>query len=148
MILPDANLLLYAYDEASTFHERAKTWWERLLSQPETVGLCPCVVFAFIRISTNARAYKNPLSIGEATDIVRQWMRVDCVRLLEFTVEDSEAAMSLLQQAGSGGNLTTDAQIAATAQRLHASVHSADTDFSRFAVDWKNPLAGDSLRAM
>lgn len=28
MILPDANLLLYAYDEASPFHERAKTWWE------------------------------------------------------------------------------------------------------------------------
>jgi toxin-antitoxin system PIN domain toxin len=140
MILPDANLLLYAYDEASPFHERAKTWWEGLLSQPETVGLCPCVLFAFIRISTNARAYENPLSIDEATDIVREWISADCVRLLEFTAEDSEAAMRVLQQAGSGGNLTTDAQIAATAQRLHASVHTADTDFSRLAVDWKNPL--------
>jgi predicted nucleic acid-binding protein len=49
--------------------------------------------------------------------------------------------MRLLQQAGSGGNLTTDAQIAAIAQRLHASVHTADTDFSRLSVDWKNPLA-------
>jgi hypothetical protein len=142
MILPDANLLLYAYDEASPFHERAKAWWEGLLSKPETVGLCPCVSFAFIRISTNARAYENPLSIDEATDIVREWMRADCVRLLEFTAEDSEVAMRLLQQAGSGSNLTTDAQIAATAQRLHASVHTADTDFSRFAVDWENPLAG------
>lgn len=142
MILPDANLLLYAYDEASPFHEKAKTWWERLLSEPETVGLCPSVLFAFIRIGTNVRAYENPLSIDEAAGIVREWMRVDCVQLLEFTAEDSEAAIRLLQQAGSGGNLTTDAQIAATAQRLHASVHTADTDFSRFAVDWKNPLVG------
>lgn len=142
MILPDANLLLYAYDEASPFHEKAKTWWERLLSEPETVGLCSCVLFAFLRISTNVRAYENPLSIDEAAGIVREWMRVDCVQLLEFTAEDSEAAIRLLQQAGSGGNLTTDAQIAATAQRLHASVHTADTDFSRLAVDWKNPLVG------
>jgi uncharacterized protein len=142
MILPDANLLLYAYDEASPFHERAKTWWEGLLSGSETVGLCPSVLFAFLRISTNIRAYENPLSIDEAADIVREWMRADCLRLLEFTAEDSEAAIRLLQQAGSGGNLTTDAQIAATAQRLHASVHTADTDFSRLAVDWENPLFG------
>ncbi|MGJ3243560.1 MAG: TA system VapC family ribonuclease toxin [Opitutales bacterium] len=142
MILPDTNLLLYAYDEASPFHEQAKAWWEGLLSQSERVGLCPSVLFAFIRIGTNARAYENPLSIDEATDIVREWMRAGCLQLLEFTAEDSEAAMRLLQQAGSGGNLTTDAQIAATAQRLHASVHTADTDFARLAVDWKNPLEG------
>lgn len=142
MILPDANLLLYAYDEASPFHQKAKAWWEALLSDSETVGLCPCVVFAFIRISTNQRAYENPLSIDEATDIAREWMGAACVRLLEFTAEDSEGAMRLLQQAGSGGNLTTDAQIAATAQRLHASVHTADTDFARLAVDWRNPLEG------
>lgn len=142
MILPDANLLLYAYDEACPFHQKAKAWWEGLLSESETVGLCPCVVFAFIRISTNPRAYENPLSIDEATNIAREWMRADCVRFLEFTAEDSEGAMRLLQQAGSGGNLTTDAQIAATAQRLHASVHTADTDFARLAVDWRNPLEG------
>lgn len=140
MIIPDANLLLYAYDEASAFHEKAKFWWESLLSESETVGLCPCVLFAFIRIGTNARAFENPLSIDEAVAIVREWMGTDCLRILEFTAEDSEQAMHLLQQAGSGGNLTTDAQIAATALRLNASVHTADTDFSRFAVDWRNPL--------
>lgn len=140
MIIPDANLLLYAYDEASPFHEKAKAWWEGLLSDSETVGLCPCVLFAFIRISTNPRAYENPLSIDEAADVAREWMRANCVRLLEFTAEDCEIAMRLLQQARSGGNLTTDAQIAATAQRLHATVHTADTDFARLAVDWSNPL--------
>lgn len=140
MILPDANLLLYAYDEGSPFHQKAKTWWENLLSRSEMVGLCPCVLFAFIRIGTNARAFENPLSIDEATDIAREWMHADCLRLLEFTAEDSERAMRLLQQAGSGGNLTTDAQIAATALRFNATVHTADTDFSRLGVDWKNPL--------
>lgn len=141
MIIPDANLLLYAYDETSPFHKKAKAWWEGLLSNPETVGLCPCVLFAFIRISTHGRAFENPLSIDEAVAIVGEWMKVDCLKVLEFTVEDSAKAMQLLHQAGSGGNLTTDAQIAATALRLKASVHTADTDFSRLGVDWQNPLA-------
>jgi len=140
MILPDANLLLYAYDEASPFHEKAKTWWEDLLSQPETVGLCPCVLFAFIRIGTNTRAFENPLSIDEAVAMVEDWKHADCLRLVEFTAEDSDRAMRLLRKAGSGGNLTTDAQIAATALRLNATVHTADTDFSRLGVDWRNPL--------
>lgn len=140
MIIPDANLLLYAYDETSPFHEKAKSWWEDLLSDSETVGLCPCVLFAFLRIGTNTRAFENPLGIDEAVAIVREWMTAPSPRFLEFTAEDCEQAMLLLQQAGSGGNLTTDAQIAATAQRLNASVHTADTDFSRFDVDWKNPL--------
>lgn len=140
MIIPDANLLLYAYDETSPFHERAKMWWEGLLSGSETVGLCPSVLFAFIRIGTNTRAFENPLSSSEAVAIAQEWMHSECLRFLEFTSEDSERAMSLLKEAGSGGNLTTDAQIAATALRFNASVETADTDFSRLGVDWRNPL--------
>jgi len=141
MIIPDANLLLYVYDQSSPFHDKAREWWEELLSGAETVGLCPCVLFAFIRISTNARAFESPLSIGEAVNCAREWMNTDCLRILEFTPEDSDRAMQLLKDAGSGGNLTTDAQIAATALRCHARVETADTDFARFGVDWKNPLA-------
>lgn len=102
MILPDANLLLYAYDRTTPFHSEAKAWWEDRLNGTEVVGLCPAVVFAFVRIATNA--------------------------------------LRLLQKAGSGGNLTTDAQIAASSVRLGARVETADTDFARFPVDWSNPL--------
>jgi hypothetical protein len=140
VILPDANLLLYAYDETSPFHEKAKRWWEGLLSQPEAVGICPCVLFAFLRIGTNSRAFENPLDIDEAVLIVEEWKRAGCLRLLDFTAEDCDRTVRLLRKAGSGGNLTTDAQIAATALRLNALVHTADTDFSRLGVDWLNPL--------
>ena len=49
MIVPDANLLLYAYDSESPFHRAAARWWSALLSGAEPVGLCPVVVFAFLR---------------------------------------------------------------------------------------------------
>jgi hypothetical protein len=64
VIVPDANLLLYAYDRESPFHERAKSWWENCLSGQEAVGLTYPTLFAFLRISTNARIYTNPMTLG------------------------------------------------------------------------------------
>jgi len=32
MILPDLNLLLYAYQPSSPLHSRARVWWEHALS--------------------------------------------------------------------------------------------------------------------
>ena len=140
MILPDANLLLYAYDEGSPFHAKAKPWLETLLSGDEEVGFCTVTVFAFVRIATNKRAYEHPLRITEAAKYVRAWLAAPCACLVSFTEADSLRALTLLEQAGTGGNLTTDAQIAASALRLQATVHTADTDFARFRVQWLNPL--------
>ena len=54
---------------------------------------------------------------------------------------DVDQALSWLGEAGTGGSLTTDAQIAAVAKRCRAQVHTADTDFARFpGVRWGNPL--------
>ena len=71
MIVPDANLLLYAYDRESPFHERAKSWWENCLSGQEAVGLTYPTLFAFLRISTNARIYTNPMTLAEAAEHIR-----------------------------------------------------------------------------
>lgn len=140
MILPDANLLLYAYDQTSPFHAKAKAWWEARLNGAEAVGLCPCVIFAFVRIGTNARAFEHPMRIDEAIACVEQWTAFDHVKLLSVTPEDMACALQLLRKAGTGGNLTTDAQIAASATRLKARVETADTDFARFGIDWVNPI--------
>jgi predicted nucleic acid-binding protein len=51
-------------------------------------------------------------------------------------------AFGLLEAAGTAGNLTTDAQLAAYAIDLDAEVHSNDSDFGRFPeLRWVNPLA-------
>ncbi len=141
MIVPDANLLLYSYDTSSPFHPGAKRWWERLLSGSETVALCPVVLFAFVRIGTSAKAFMEPLSVAEAATHVRTWLRSPAVRIESITAEDCARALALLEASGAGGDLTTDAQIAALAGRLGAMVHTADTDFSRFeGIAWENPL--------
>lgn len=49
MIIPDANLLLYASDSSCPFHRAATGWWSGCLSGNETVGLVPVVLLAFVR---------------------------------------------------------------------------------------------------
>lgn len=53
MILPDANLLLYAYDASSPFHQTSATWWSKTLDGSEIVGISSPVLFAFVRLSTS-----------------------------------------------------------------------------------------------
>ncbi|MEO6064089.1 MAG: type II toxin-antitoxin system VapC family toxin, partial [Thermoflexales bacterium] len=69
MILPDANLLLYAYNESAAEHEPARAWWERALSGDESIGLCWQTLTAFLRIGTNPRAFPKPLSAEDAISI-------------------------------------------------------------------------------
>ena len=141
MILPDANLLLYAYDEESPFHPQAVRWCERVLGGPEEVIFLPAVLFGFVRISTHAQVFQNPLSVAEAEKRVRSWLSCGHVRVMDMLAEDVHMALTLLKTAGTAGNLTTDAQIAAMALRLDAEVHTADLDFGRFAkVRFLNPL--------
>ena len=133
MIVPDANLLLYAYDKTSPFHAKAKHWWEQCLSGAEPVGLTHPVVFAFLRIATNARAFVAPLTLSEADVIVRDWLGAPPVQVLLPAPDHLQRTLHLLAQAASaGGNLVTDAQIAALAEACRATIHTADGDFRRF----------------
>ena len=141
MILPDANLLLYAYDASSPFHQTASAWWSKTLDGSELVGLCSPVLFAFVRISTSPRAFSHPFTIAEAAERVVEWLQEPSVQFLDLQPSDVHRALDLLRGAGTGGILTSDAQVASLALRLGAIIHTADSDYARFpGVHWFNPL--------
>lgn len=142
MIVPDANLLLYAHDESSPFHSAARDWWDDLLSGAQPVGLAQPTVFAFLRIATNPRAYAHPMSLDEAAAHIVAWMGRSVVQVLTPGESHPRDVLDLLKSAGgAAGNLTTDAQIAALALNYKATIHTADRDFLRFkAVKCVFPL--------
>ena len=93
--------------------------------------------------SLSPRIYAEPLSLKECAGTVRSWLEVPATTLLEHDSGDIDVAFGLLESAGAGGSLTTDAQIGALALRYRATVHTADTDFVRLRnVPWRNPLTG------
>ena len=133
MIVPDANLLLYAYDTTSPFHDAARIWWESCLSGSEPVGFAHPVLFAFVRVGTSARVYEHPMTLSEARSCVTSWLDREVTRILQPDSNHVHQVLDLLASAGSaGGNLLTDAQIAAIALTHRAQVHTADHDFLRF----------------
>lgn len=143
MIVPDVNLLLYAYDSDSPLHAKASVWWQECLSGTEPVGLPPVVVFGFLRIGTNARAFKNPMTPAEASQHVRSWLAQPVAQILESRSGHVEQVLQSLEKLGTAGNLLTDAQIAVLAVDYDATLHTNDTDFMRFAgLRWFNPLTG------
>lgn len=142
MIVPDANLLVYAYDETAPCHGTAREWWEEVLSGIEPVGIPWIVVLAFVRLMTHPTLADNPMTVEQAGAAVTSWLELDHVRLLSPTPSTIFRFLDLLAGAGMGGNLSTDAMIAALADEYGGCVHSNDRDFARFAgVAWKNPLA-------
>ncbi|MEZ4597362.1 MAG: TA system VapC family ribonuclease toxin [Chloroflexota bacterium] len=74
MIIPDVNLLLYATVAGFPHHERARAWWQDVLSGPVPVGLASPAVFGCLRVATNGRVLSPPMSVTEALAHVRGWL--------------------------------------------------------------------------
>jgi toxin-antitoxin system PIN domain toxin len=139
--LPDANLLLYAYDASSVHHERAKSWLEEQLSGVETFAFAWIVLLAFVRLVTNPRVFESPLRIDEALDALDAWIAAPCATVVYPGPRHLVVLRQLLEPLGTAANLTSDAHLAALALEHDAELCSADADFSRFpGIRWSNPL--------
>ncbi len=141
MIIPDVNLLLYAYDTDAPRHSAAKRWWRDLLLGEESIGLAWVVVTGFVRQATHPSILKNPLTPEAAMAIVEKWFEYSQVVSLNPGVKHLDHLRLCLEAVGVGGNLVTDCHIAAMAMDHGAMVHSNDGDFGRFpGLSWRNPL--------
>lgn len=143
MILIDANVLLYAYNSSCPQHQKAKQYLEDLLSGDYEVQLPWIVLLAFLRISTNPKAFPLPLKSAEARAAVSSWLGLPSVRVVDPGPDHWKILDRLLEQVGAAGNLTTDAHIAALAIERGAVLASCDEDFGTFedqGLIWSNPL--------
>jgi len=142
MIVPDINLLLYAYVDVFPLHEPARRWWNGVVERGEEVGIPPPVLFGFIRIATDRRIFAPPMDLRSATGIVEEWLSLPGIRMLRPGAQHVKIAFDLLRARAYSRDLTTDTQIAAYAIENRAIVHTTDADFSSFPdVRYIDPLA-------
>jgi len=114
MIIPDANVLIYAYDESSPEHPRAKDWWESCLNGEEPVGLPWVVILAFTRLMTHPTLNENPMTVTQVRTAVDSWLSCDHVRVLASADSTVTPFFNLLESCRRGGNLSTEAFLPAT----------------------------------
>jgi len=141
MILIDANLLIYAIDSGSPHHSAARGWLERILSGADEVGLTWNVILAFLRIVTHPAVVRRPLAPEVALEYVDSWLQQPCVRTVVPGTKHWLIFRALVRSAGTAGNLTSDAHLAALALEHDCELHSTDHDFKRFpGIKHINPL--------
>ena len=133
MIVPDINLLVYAYNADAPLHLPAKRWWEHTLGDDEPVGLPWAVILGFIRLMTHPRVVERPLASAEAMAMARSWLEQPSVQILEPGPRHLSLLEKLLEQAGVAGSLTTDVHLAALAIEHRCTMCTTDTDFARFS---------------
>jgi len=141
VIVLDANILLYAYDSASSHHSKARAWVERVFSAAAPIGLPWQTVTAFLRIMTNPRLPGERFSTQEAVQVVDRWLEQPNIRLLAPGDDHWPLFRQMIVEGQASGPLITDAHLAALTIEYGGVLHTTDRDFARFpGLRWTNPL--------
>ena len=143
MILPDANVLIYAFRRDTQRHSAYRDWLAGALTDEPAFGLSDFVLSSVVRIVTHPRIFAKPTSLEQALgycDFLRD--QPNAVRVApgerHWRIFDG-----LCQRVGAKGNLVPDAYLAALAIETGAEWITADNDFARFpGLRWRHPLQG------
>jgi uncharacterized protein len=130
--LIDLNLLLYAYHEAAKEHEPASAWLTELFAGRETVGLSWVTLLGFLRIATAPRILAMPYDLGQAAEIVSDWLVRSNVAIVSPTERHWLILSGFLPVNRVRGSLIVDAHLAALAIEHGATLCTNDRDFLRF----------------
>jgi len=132
MVLPDANVLLYAVNTDMPQHASSKRWIEETLSGNEAVGFAWIVLLAFVRLATLPVLLPTPLPTTTALDVLDDWLSARPSVVVHPTARHASVLRGLLDQTGTAGNLVSDAHLAALSVEHGARICTFDRDFGRF----------------
>ncbi len=141
MILPDVNVLVYAYRSDSSQFEDYRSWLDDVVNGDVAFAVSERVLSGFVRVVTHRRIFAEPNTIDEALGFVDQLLASDLCRTVEPTSNHWELFARICRESNALGNLTTDAWFAALAIEQGCTWVTADRDFARFpGLTWQHPI--------
>jgi len=134
MFVVDTNILVYAADENSPFHEPCRTSIEEWRGQSSAWYLTWGIVYEFLRVTTHPRVFQRPLSAGKAWTFIEALLASPSIGFLVPTDRHRSVLSEVLTRSPLiSGNLLHDAHTAVL-MREHGirRIYTRDTDFHRF----------------
>ena len=114
---------------------------EAALNGPRRVGIPWNSLTAFVRITTNPRALREPLTAAEAWSFVDGWLDAPTVWIPSPGPRHRDILGRLIRDLDLRANLVGDAALAALCVEYGLQIVSADSDFARFGeIGWLNPV--------
>ena len=141
MILPDVNVLVYAYREEAEDHGDYREWLESAINSDSAFGLSDLVISGFLRVVTHPRIFVPPSPRAHAMQFAEA-LRERPNRVAVTPGPDHwRIFRRLCDESGAKGNLVPDAFLAALAIERGCEWITTDRDFARFpGLRWRHPL--------
>jgi toxin-antitoxin system PIN domain toxin len=138
----DVNVLVYAADETSDHHSRARALLDHVAMSPSITYLLWPVLLGYVRIITHPSILQSPLSpeaaIADIDDLVSR------PQIIVIGEGDGfwETFKRVAQSAAPRGNLVPDAHLVALmAENGVSTIWTGDRDFRRFSgITVKDPF--------
>lgn len=141
MILPDVNVLLYAFRPDLPQHQPCKSWLEGVINAPELFGISPQVLASVIRISTRPKTFALPSGLASALDFTSELLKQPHCRVVEPGPRHWNIFTDLCRTVNAKGNLVQDAWFAALAIEAGCEWITNDRDYARFpGLRWRAPF--------
>jgi toxin-antitoxin system PIN domain toxin len=98
MLSMDTNILLYAYNEASPWHDAAFAWMSSI-QQNEDVAISEFILAEFYGLLRNPAVLKHPLTAEEAVEVIQTYRSHPRWRLIGFPTESRPLHDTLWEKA-------------------------------------------------
>jgi toxin-antitoxin system PIN domain toxin len=140
MILPDVNVLIYAFRSDLTQHRVCRPWLASVVSGDERFGVSPLVLSALVWITTNARAFRISSSIEEAFGFCEDLLGEPHCQIVEPGERHWDIFKRLCTETDTRGPRVSDAWFAALAIEWGCDWITLDRDYARFqGLKWRTP---------
>ncbi len=98
MLSIDANLLLYAINDASPWHDESREWLTSIQGD-ENVAISELILAEFYGLLRNRAVLKHPLPAAEAVEVIQSYRTHPRWRLIGFPIESRPLHDALWQRA-------------------------------------------------
>ena len=142
MMLPDVNVLIYAFRRDMAQHAICRPWLERLVESDTRFGVSPLALVAVVRITTNPRVFRTPSSIDEAFAFCDNLLGQPHCQIVDPGERHFDIFRRLCIETETCGSRVTDAWFAALAVEWGCDWITLDRDYARFPrLTWHAPEA-------
>ena len=141
MILPDVNVLIYAFRRDSTRHAEYRAWLQGVVDGPNAYGVSPQVLASVLRICTHSKIYRQPSTVPETLAFCEALVEPAHSTLIHPGERHWPIFADLCELSKASGNLIQDAWFAALAIEHGCQWISTDGDYDRFReLRWQRPF--------
>jgi hypothetical protein len=141
MVLPDVNVMLYAYRSEAPEHAQHAAWLNGVVKSREPFAIAPQVLSSLVRVITNRKAFGMSYSTPDVLRFCDALIAHPRCQVVSPGPRHWKIFSELCVETGARGNLVQDAWFAALAIEHGCEWITHDRDYSRFpGLRWRPPF--------